>query len=55
MNKVEFRTFGTADLRQRDGTAVLSVLAQPKRVALLSEAARRMVFRSHLRGAGVGA
>ncbi|MFV1989073.1 MAG: BTAD domain-containing putative transcriptional regulator, partial [Gemmatimonadota bacterium] len=36
MNRVEFRTFGTADLRQGDGTAVLSVLAQPKRVALLT-------------------
>lgn len=36
MNRVEFRTFGAADLRQSDGTAVLSVLAQPKRVALLS-------------------
>lgn len=41
MDKVKFRTFGSADLRQGDGTAVLSVLAQPKRVALLSYLAVR--------------
>ncbi|MDX1579866.1 MAG: BTAD domain-containing putative transcriptional regulator, partial [Gemmatimonadota bacterium] len=36
MGKIEFRTLGSPDLLRSDGTAVRSVLAQPKRVALLS-------------------
>jgi len=41
MGSIEFRTLGSPDLRLEDGTAVLSVLAQPKRLALLSFMAAR--------------
>jgi len=36
MTVIEFRTLGTLDLRRADGTALHSLLAQPKRVALLA-------------------
>ena len=36
MTVIEFRTLGTLDLRRVDGTALHSLLAQPKRVALLT-------------------
>jgi DNA-binding SARP family transcriptional activator len=36
MAVIEFRTLGTLDLRRTDGTELHSLLAQPKRVALLA-------------------
>ena len=36
MAVIEFRTLGTLDLRRRDGDELHSLLAQPKRVALLA-------------------
>ncbi len=33
---IEFRLFGSMKLRREDGSSVLSVLAQPKRAALLA-------------------
>jgi len=36
MTVIEFRTLGTLDLRRADGTELHSLLAQPKRVALLA-------------------
>ena len=36
MPVIEFRTLGTLDLRRTDGPELHSLLAQPKRIALLA-------------------
>src|SRR3954466_4533520 len=36
MSAMEFRTLGTLDLRAPDGRELFSLLAQPKRIALLA-------------------
>lgn len=51
---IEFRTFGALDLRGSDGTVIQSVLAQPKRAALLAYLASEQPGSFHRRDTLVG-